>query len=196
MRLLKANSKKPKNRKSTFSDESVDTFTYFQIWLHSKELPLTDISGEELDDAEFVDQYIFGEARDIPDFQNAVMDALITKDATSTAVSTGAIRRIYEHISKTSPLRKLFLDFVLHYLKNSVSEQDCYDRAFGLKPDINTLRGTFSSGNPDANQSCKERSQVIPMRAVEHIPTEAFGFLPQSVIRIASLLRRSTPPRD
>ncbi|KAL2050746.1 hypothetical protein ABVK25_008984 [Lepraria finkii] len=59
--------------------ENVDTFTHFQIWLYSKELPLTDISGEELDEVDLVDLYIFGEARNIPEFINAAMDALITR---------------------------------------------------------------------------------------------------------------------
>ena len=120
---LKGDFKEAHEQNINMPDEDVDTFTCFQIWLYSKELPLTDISGEELDEVDFVDLYIFGEARDIPEFQNAVMDALITKDATSTAVTTGAIRRIYEHTSKTSPLRKLILDFVLHYLKITLARR-------------------------------------------------------------------------
>lgn len=44
------------------SGENVDTFTHFQIWLYSKKLPLTDKSGEELDEVDLVDLYIFGEA--------------------------------------------------------------------------------------------------------------------------------------
>lgn len=56
MRRLKATSKKPTNRKPTcLARMSIPL-------LYSKKLPLTDKSGEELDEVDLVDLYIFGEA--------------------------------------------------------------------------------------------------------------------------------------
>ena len=48
-------------------DEDIEMFNYFQIWLYTKEIPLTDKAGKEINSDAIVDLYYFGEARDIPD---------------------------------------------------------------------------------------------------------------------------------
>ena len=83
-------------------DEDIEMFNYFQIWLYTKEIPLTDKAGKEINSDVIVDLYIFGEARDIPDLQNAAIDAFITKVLGSRQFPTGLLRCLWKHRRKVT----------------------------------------------------------------------------------------------
>ena len=90
-------------------DEDIEMFNYFLIWLYTKEIPLTDKAGKEINNDVVVDLYIFGEARDILDLQNAAIDAFITKVLGSRQFQTD----VYGNTAEKSPLRRLFVDMCL-----------------------------------------------------------------------------------
>ena len=96
-------------------DEDIEMFNYFQIWLYTKKTPLTDKAEKEINSDIVVDLYIFGEARNIPDLQNAAIDAFITQVLGSRQFPTGLIRYVYGNIAEKSPLRRLFVDICLCY---------------------------------------------------------------------------------
>ena len=62
-----------------------------------------------------VDLYAFAEARGIKELQNATEDACIDKEATTEETPTYLIKNLYEHTSENSPLRKLWVDWVIRY---------------------------------------------------------------------------------
>ncbi|KAL2050713.1 hypothetical protein ABVK25_008950 [Lepraria finkii] len=60
-------------------DEDIEMFKSFQIGLYTKEIPLADKAGKEINSDIFVDLHILEEARGIPDLQSAAIDAFITQ---------------------------------------------------------------------------------------------------------------------
>jgi hypothetical protein len=114
---LKGKFKEAEEQKIEMAEEDVDTFSHFQYWLYSGNI-ITEDNGEKLDQNDdgkewsmLVNLFIFAEARGIPGLQNAAIDRIIDKQSATETIFLENIHSIYENTHKTSPLRRLFVDF-------------------------------------------------------------------------------------
>lgn len=93
-------------------DESVEMFKHFQFWVYSGSILEAHENTNFIAWGLLIELWVFGEARGIPDLQNAVIDALINKNYTSKQVPTSELNRLYENTSENAPIRRLFIDWV------------------------------------------------------------------------------------
>ncbi|KAL8743342.1 MAG: hypothetical protein Q9190_004304 [Brigantiaea leucoxantha] len=95
-----------------FPSENVEVFAVFENWLYSQVL---DLSAQGTSNIPFIlSLYVFGEQKQSPGFQNAIIDTLRmvkTCDTVNVILFTsGELQYIYENTMEGSPLRKLASD--------------------------------------------------------------------------------------
>lgn len=91
-------------------EDDVEVFQLFQFWLYYRKLLDTGESVADLSRSLLIGLYLFAETRCISQLQDLTIDALIRKIDVGKKIPTGAIPRIYENTTETSPLRRFIVD--------------------------------------------------------------------------------------
>ncbi|KAK4692431.1 hypothetical protein P7C71_g4776, partial [Lecanoromycetidae sp. Uapishka_2] len=107
---LSGNFREAKDQKITMEEEDVTTFKHFQYWLYTRNLLMSQETKNDIDWNVLTGLFILGEVRGIPHLQNAAIDGIIAKRATSDWTPLDQIRRIYDNTPENSPIRRLFVD--------------------------------------------------------------------------------------
>lgn len=117
-----------------FPEEDETLFRHFQLWVYTKDI-LED--GEEIDTMNWkvlVDLYIFGDKYGVSELQNAAINLLIDKRASSRIIPVGTFNHVYENTQASSPLRKLCVDWSVQYIQPRSwfegNKRGCYPRDF------------------------------------------------------------------
>ena len=95
-------------------EENPLMFERFQLWLYTGKI--VEAPGHldfPIHSRILANLYIFGEARGMPELQNAVTDEVIDQYEQSALIPTGEIRHIYENTSEKSPIRRLCVDMMI-----------------------------------------------------------------------------------
>ena len=102
-------------------DEDVSVFEQFQLWTYSGTISL---AGSEVTENQkiLLGLYVFGDKRGITQLQNDAIDYFIDNVCENHVLSRSLTSWAYENTAPTSPLRRLFVDVVVHWcLKNDGS---------------------------------------------------------------------------
>ncbi|KAL9631440.1 MAG: hypothetical protein Q9164_005891, partial [Protoblastenia rupestris] len=101
-------------QKIELPEDDINTFTHFQYWLYTDTVLLArqdnDLKNRDIDWATLMRLYIFGQARQVPLLQNAVMDGFITLQEVKRWTPLDQIRLVYDETLEHSPLRRLYVD--------------------------------------------------------------------------------------
>jgi len=117
---MKGGWKESEERRVKLFDDDANTFSLYQDWLYSHQISTCkDVGGREGNEEyiELCKAYCLGEKLMDDNFKNAVVDAIIHKNATKASdghhwYPVGkAIRYAYDGTPAGSPLRKLLVDF-------------------------------------------------------------------------------------
>ena len=93
---------------------SPQVFERFHLWLYAGNILDPDESTRSVSWSELMDLYQFGDARGIPEMQNAVIDAIIEKQKIENSIPVTNFNKIYDQVQDDSPIRKLAVDFIAH----------------------------------------------------------------------------------
>jgi len=92
-------------------DEKPQMFKYLQLWIYSGNILASHESVESVSWHVLFDLWIFGDARGIPDLQNAVIDVLINKQSIQNQLPNPNLNEIYEKTPVEAPMRRLLVDW-------------------------------------------------------------------------------------
>ena len=144
-----------------FPSENVEVFAVFENWLYSQVL---DLSAQWTSNIPFIlSLYVFGEQKQSPGFQNAVIDILKmvkTRDTVKRVLfNSNELQYIYESTMEGSPLRKLASDlFVwigsITMLANGIP-RDAYPKDFL----VDVLRGFATEISTPETFICPQSSR-------------------------------------
>ena len=99
---------------SVLEDESVETFTRFFNWLHSRQFCDSPQTKPNDFDKQLLDLYILGDKRVIPAVCNAAIDALLADsiETWSFPFYSEFITKLYNNTPEGSKMRKLVIDMI------------------------------------------------------------------------------------
>ena len=115
-------------------NDDPEVFEIFENWLYGQRL---DLEEDQAKSTPFILKlWVFGDKVQVPEFQNAVMEALKTRSTGSDPPLTPSdIRFVYESTTDESPLRRLIVDMAIwHYpifdIIKDMLDQECYPKVF------------------------------------------------------------------
>ncbi|KAL9631775.1 MAG: hypothetical protein Q9164_005706, partial [Protoblastenia rupestris] len=95
-------------------EDDPDTFERSQLWLYSRELRDASETTKDVKWTVLVRVFLFGEARGIPELQNAAIDLFLDKYVIQNEIPTTLLNMIYGSTRDDSPLRRLMVDTMAH----------------------------------------------------------------------------------
>ena len=107
---LKGSFKEAEELKIEMSEEDPRAFEYFQLWAYTGHIITESETEKDITNTVLVQLYVFAEARDISRLQNAAIDVLIDKIATSNTIPTAQLPFVYANTTEHYLLRRLFID--------------------------------------------------------------------------------------
>jgi len=108
---LNNNFKEAREGAVTLDDEDPETFKRFYAWLYTGKLLYDGETVEEVAHGELFHLYIFAEKRLAPRFQDAWMDAVISKDRNYANLPVSEdVQEVWDNVCGSSPMRKYLVD--------------------------------------------------------------------------------------
>ena len=110
--LFEGNFKEAELGIATLDDEDPAVFGRFHVWLYTGELLDNDETIGDVDYETLVDLFIFAEKRLAARFQNACIDAIISKSYVDQRIPhpTAVVGNVWASTSRLSPLRAFLVD--------------------------------------------------------------------------------------
>lgn len=132
----------------TLETEDPDIFKLFHYWIYTKRF--TSDTGTKDQTAlswqTLFNLWVFGDAHQIPLFQNTAADILVKKALEDHGVPTGYIPFVYENTLKTSKLRLLVMDLVGRYADAEKAVDDCFAAALSTEQLLDLLTVVWQKG--------------------------------------------------
>ena len=94
----------------TMPEDTTSTIELFRLWAYGGIILDTNEDIEAVPWDHLIRLYIFADRYDLPDLQNAVMDAINTKVNDTSIIPTGYLHLIYDNTNTSSPLRRWIID--------------------------------------------------------------------------------------
>ena len=91
-------------------EEDPEAFEYFQFWTYTGRIITESETEKDITESILIQLYVFAETRCIPRLQNAAIDLLIDKMATSNTIHVNCLHFVYANTAEGSLLRRLFVE--------------------------------------------------------------------------------------
>ena len=89
-------------------------FEHFQLRFYTNSILQKGETEKKVSWNTLLSLYTFAGMGTIPHCQNAIIDVLINKRASELIIPAGSLRKVYDNISETSPIRRLFVDWIVY----------------------------------------------------------------------------------
>lgn len=109
---LEGGFKESKDQVLELLEDDPVVFSHFELWLYTGKILELHESVKNIAWRVLTKIYLFGDARGIPELQNATIDLYIDKNYAAKEIPTYEINLIYENTLENSPLRRLLVDFM------------------------------------------------------------------------------------
>ena len=104
--------KESKDKVLELPEDDPEMFAHFELWLYTGNILESHESVKDITWDVLTRIYSFGEARGIPELQNAAIDVYIDKYYASSKIPIHLLNFIYENTLDSSPLRNLLVDLM------------------------------------------------------------------------------------
>lgn len=116
------NFKENEGKSLDLPEDTVKTFKYFQLWVYTGNILESHETAKDINFATLIDLYLFGEARGIPELQNATMDVLFQRNLLLHTIPIFELPRVYKNTLPNSLLRKAIVDLFVQKLVDASIE--------------------------------------------------------------------------